>query len=202
MLITVDGADRIVYDRYKPRNVVPDTLDAQIVKDAHRFLEDGEKMQLSYAVQNTYRTIGTRTSSHIVQAFGMRNQLQPDHLTVMLEGSAGQSLGAFAAPGLKLVVAGRRQRLRGQGPVGRDHRGAPRAGQPAEGGGQRHHRQHGALRRDRRLPLRLGPGRERFAVRNSGAKVVVEGVRLQRVRIHDRRRRRDPRRSAPISAPA
>jgi glutamate synthase (NADPH/NADH) large chain len=67
MLITVDGADRIVYDRYKPRNVVPDTLDAQIVKDAHRFLEDGEKMQLSYAVQNTYRTIGTRTSSHIVQ---------------------------------------------------------------------------------------------------------------------------------------
>jgi hypothetical protein len=33
---------------------VPDTLDAQIVKDAHRFLEDGEKMQLSYAVQNTY----------------------------------------------------------------------------------------------------------------------------------------------------
>jgi glutamate synthase (NADPH/NADH) large chain len=32
MLITVDGADRIVYDRYKPRNVVPDTLDAQIVR--------------------------------------------------------------------------------------------------------------------------------------------------------------------------
>ena len=36
----------------------------------------------------------------------MRNTLQPDHLTVKLEGSAGQSLGAFAAPGLKLEVAG------------------------------------------------------------------------------------------------
>jgi glutamate synthase (NADPH/NADH) large chain len=110
---------------------VPDTLDAQIVKDARGSSKDGEKMQLSYAVQNTYRTIGTRVSSHIVQAFGMRNQLQPDHLTVKLEGSAGQSLGAFAAPGLKLDRVGRRQRLCRQGPVGRHHRGAPAAGQPA-----------------------------------------------------------------------
>ncbi len=35
-----------------------DTLDAEIVKDAARFFEDGEKMQLSYAVRNTHRTIG------------------------------------------------------------------------------------------------------------------------------------------------
>jgi glutamate synthase (NADPH/NADH) large chain len=202
MLITVDGADRIVYDRYKPRNAVPDTLDAQIVKDAHRFLEDGEKMQLSYAVQNTYRTIGTRTSSHIVQAFGMRNQLQPDHLTVKLEGSAGQSLGAFAAPGLKLVVAGRRQRLRRQGPVGRDHRGAPAQVSPLKaednviiGNTVLYGATDGYL-------FASGRAGERFAVRNSGAKVVVEGVRLQRVRIHDRRRRRDPRPSGRISAPA
>ena len=73
LLITVDGAETIVYDRNKPRNPVDDTLDAQIVKDADRFLKDGEKMQLEYAVQNTLRTIGTRTSSHIVQRFGMRN---------------------------------------------------------------------------------------------------------------------------------
>ena len=58
----------IEYDRGRMRNAVPDTLDAQIVADAARFLKDGEKMQLSYAVQNTLRTIGTRTSSHIVQA--------------------------------------------------------------------------------------------------------------------------------------
>jgi len=36
----------------------------------------------------------------------MRNDLQEDHLTVKLQGSAGQSLGAFAAPGLKIEVAG------------------------------------------------------------------------------------------------
>ncbi|MDP5344915.1 MAG: glutamate synthase large subunit, partial [Paracoccaceae bacterium] len=73
LLITVDGASRIRYDRTKPRAVVPDTLDAQIVADAARFFEDGEKMQLSYAVRNTHRTIGTRASSHIVRRFGMRN---------------------------------------------------------------------------------------------------------------------------------
>ena len=89
MLITVDGASDIVYDRERERNSVPDTLDAEIVRDAERFLKDGEKMQLSYAVQNTHRTVGTRTSSHIVQRFGMRNKLQPNHLTVKLSGSAG-----------------------------------------------------------------------------------------------------------------
>ena len=83
-----------------------DTLDSEIVRDVARFLEDGEKMQLSYAVQNTHRTVGTRVSSHIIRNFGMNNQLQPDHLTVKLTGSAGQSLGAFAAPGLKLEVSG------------------------------------------------------------------------------------------------
>ena len=36
----------------------------------------------------------------------MRNDLLEDHLTIRLTGSAGQSLGAFAAPGLKLEVSG------------------------------------------------------------------------------------------------
>ena len=106
LLITVDGAEKILYDRSRPRNEVPDTLDKEIVRDAARFLKDGEKMQLSYAIQNTHRTVGTRTSSEIVQRFGMRNSLQEDHLTVKLTGSAGQALGAFAAPGLKIEVSG------------------------------------------------------------------------------------------------
>jgi len=99
LLIQVDANDRPRLDRSRPRNPVSDTLDAEILRDAHRFFEDGEKMQVSYAVRNTHRSIGTRVSSHIVQKFGMRNKLQPDHLTVKLAGSAGQSLGAFGAPG-------------------------------------------------------------------------------------------------------
>ncbi|WP_439137135.1 glutamate synthase large subunit [Roseicyclus sp.] len=175
MLITVDGADRIVYDRAKPRNVVPDTLDAQIVKDAHRFLEDGEKMQLSYAVQNTLRTIGTRTSSHIVQAFGMRNTLQPDHLTVKLQGSAGQSLGAFAAPGLKLEVSGDANDYVGKGLSGGTIVVKPVQDSPLVahenviiGNTVLYGATAGYL-------FAAGRAGERFAVRNSGASVVVEG---------------------------
>ncbi|MBY6201524.1 glutamate synthase large subunit [Maritalea mobilis] len=175
MLITVDGADRIVYDRYKPRNAVPDTLDAQIVKDGHRFLEDGEKMQLSYAVQNTLRTIGTRTSSHIVKNFGMRNSLQPDHLTVKLEGSAGQSLGAFAAPGLKLEVSGDANDYVGKGLSGGIIVVKPPQVSPLKadenviiGNTVLYGATDGYL-------FAAGRAGERFAVRNSGAKVVVEG---------------------------
>ena len=80
LLISVDGADRINSNRDRERNSVPDTLDKEIVRDAARFLNDGEKMQLSYAVQNTHRTVGTRTSSHIVQNFGMRNSLSLIHI--------------------------------------------------------------------------------------------------------------------------
>nr|WP_321506548.1 glutamate synthase large subunit [uncultured Celeribacter sp.] len=175
LLITVDGADKIVYDRSKPRNAVPDTLDAQIVSDAARFLNDGEKMQLSYAVQNTLRTIGTRTSSHIVSKFGMRNTLQPDHLTVKLTGSAGQSLGAFAAPGLKIEVSGDANDYVGKGLSGGTIVVRPPMHSPlvaSENTIIGNTVLYGAT--DGYL-FAAGRAGERFAVRNSGAKVVIEG---------------------------
>ena len=175
LLITVDGADKIVYNRDKDRNAVPDTLDAEIVKDAARFLNDGEKMQLSYAVQNTHRTIGTRTSSHIVQKFGMRNSLQPDHLTVKLQGSAGQSLGAFAAPGLKLEVSGDANDYVGKGLSGGTVIVRPPMASPLVAADNTiigNTVLYGAT--DGYL-FAAGRAGERFAVRNSGAKVVIEG---------------------------
>ena len=175
LLITVDGAHEIVYNRDRERNAVPDTLDAEIVRDAARFLEDGEKMQLSYAVRNTHRTIGTRTSSHIVRKFGMRNSLQPDHLTVKLSGSAGQSLGAFAAPGLKLEVSGDANDYVGKGLSGgmivvRPPMASPlvAAQNTIIGNTVLYGATGGKL-------FAAGRAGERFAVRNSGASVVVEG---------------------------
>ncbi|GAA6165659.1 glutamate synthase large subunit [Pelagimonas sp. KU-00592-HH] len=175
LLITVDGAKDIVYDRNKDRNAVPDTLDAEIVRDAHRFLEDGEKMQLSYAVQNTHRTVGTRTSSHIVRNFGMRNALQEDHLTVKLTGSAGQSLGAFAAPGLKIEVSGDANDYVGKGLSGGTVVVRPPMASPLTasdntiiGNTVLYGATDGFL-------FAAGRAGERFAVRNSGAKVVIEG---------------------------
>ncbi|ETD85306.1 glutamate synthase large subunit [Rhodobacter capsulatus] len=175
LLITVDGWDKIVYDRSKPRNFVPDTLDAEIIKDGHRFFEDGEKMQLSYAVRNTLRTIGTRASSHIVKNFGMRNALQPDHLTVKLTGSCGQSLGAFAAQGLKLEVSGDANDYVGKGLSGGIIVVRPPMSSPlvaAENTIIGNTVLYGAT--DGYL-FAAGRAGERFAVRNSGAKVVVEG---------------------------
>ncbi|MBU2992239.1 glutamate synthase large subunit [Octadecabacter sp. 1_MG-2023] len=175
LLITVDGAKEIVYDRNKPRNAVPDTLDAQIVKDAARFLGEGEKMQLEYAVQNTLRTIGTRTSSHIVKNFGMRNTLQADHLTVKLKGSAGQSLGAFAAPGLKLEVSGDANDYVGKGLSGGTIVVRPPMNSPLVASDNTiigNTVLYGAT--DGYL-FAAGRAGERFAVRNSGAKVVIEG---------------------------
>ncbi|MBT3465598.1 MAG: glutamate synthase large subunit, partial [Rhodobacteraceae bacterium] len=175
LLITVDGAANIKYDRSKDRNPVPDTLDAEIVRDAARFLEDGEKMQLSYAVQNTHRSVGTRTSSHIVKQFGMRNSLQSDHLTIKLQGSAGQSLGAFAAPGLKLEVSGDANDYVGKGLSGgmivvRPPMSTPivAADNTIIGNTVLYGATDGYL-------FAAGRAGERFAVRNSGAKVVVEG---------------------------
>ncbi|MYA87549.1 MAG: glutamate synthase large subunit [Boseongicola sp. SB0662_bin_57] len=175
LLITVDGAEKIDYDRTRERASVPDTLDGEIEKDAVRFFEDGEKMQLSYAVQNTQRTIGARTSSHIVRRFGMHNGLQPNHLTVKLQGSAGQSLGAFAVSGLRLEVSGDANDYVGKGLSG----GTIIVRPPMAS----------SLVADENVIIgntvlygatgghlfAAGRAGERFAVRNSGARAVVEG---------------------------
>ncbi len=175
LLITVDGSANIVYNRDRDRNAVPDTLDAEIVRDAARFLQDGEKMQLSYAIQNTHRTVGTRTSSHIVKNFGMRNTFQSDHLHVKLQGSAGQSLGAFAAPGLKLEVSGDANDYVGKGLSGGMIVVRPPQVSPLKadentiiGNTVLYGATDGFL-------FAAGRAGERFAVRNSGATVVVEG---------------------------
>ena len=175
MLIMVDGSKEIRYDRRRARNEVPDTLDAEIVRDAARFLNDGEKMQLHYEVQNTDRTVGTRLSSHIVQKFGMHNSLQEDHLTVKLSGSAGQSLGAFAAPGLKLEVSGDANDYVGKGLSGGMIVVRPPMSSALEasentiiGNTVLYGATAGHL-------FAAGRAGERFAVRNSGAHVVIEG---------------------------
>ena len=175
LLITVDGAHQIAYDRARPRNEVPDTLDAQIERDAARFLEYGEKMQLHYAVRNTQRTVGTRVSARIVERFGMNNALQPDHLTVKLTGSAGQSLGAFAVPGLRIEVSGDANDYVGKGLSGGTLVLRPPMVSPLDasrnviiGNTVLYGATGGYL-------FASGRAGERFAVRNSGAQAVIEG---------------------------
>jgi glutamate synthase (NADPH/NADH) large chain len=99
LLITVDGAAGARYDRTRPRTEVPDTLDAEILHDAEPFLprrrEDAAVLHRAEHAPDDRRA---RLQPYR-PALRPANDLQPDHLTVKLTGSAGQSLGAFAAPG-------------------------------------------------------------------------------------------------------
>ena len=157
------------------RNEVPDTLDAQMIKDARSMLVEGEKMQLQYNVHNTHRAVGTRLSAHITRRYGM-DALEHGHLTVRLRGSAGQSLGAWAVQGLKLEVFGDANDYVGKGLSGGEIVVRPLVSSTLVsnenviiGNTCLYGATAGKL-------FAAGMAGERFAVRNSGAHAVVEGV--------------------------
>ena len=151
-------------------NAVADTLDAQIVKDAVPLIERGEKMSLTYDVRNTMRAVGTRTSHHLFKACGDR--LADGHLTLQLRGSAGQSLGAFAVKGLTIDLIGESNDYVGKGLSGATIVIRPKVWQ-AEQALAGNTNLYGATSGKLFVAGRVG---ERFAVRNSGATTVVEGV--------------------------
>jgi glutamate synthase (NADPH) large chain len=174
LLAQADAGGEARYCTLEGRNEVPDTLDAQMIGDARALFEEGEKMQLQYNIRNTQRAIGTRLSSKITRRFGMAG-LKPGHITVRLRGSAGQSLGAFAVQGLKLEVFGDANDYVGKGLSGgtivvRPLPSSPLATQANViiGNTVLYGATAGRL-------FAAGQAGERFAVRNSGADVVVEG---------------------------
>jgi len=164
-----------VVDQRHIRNEVPDTLDAQIINDGQQLFNAGEKTELTYSVRNTQRAIGTRTSSHIYRKFGRRG-LPDGQLTVRLRGSAGQSLGAFGMSGLRLLVDGDANDYVGKGLSGAEIFLAPQGQSKVDahtssiiGNTCLYGATAGTL-------LAAGRAGERFAVRNSGANAVVEGL--------------------------
>ncbi|MBS3962480.1 MAG: glutamate synthase large subunit [Sandarakinorhabdus sp.] len=157
-----------------PRNPVPDSLDAEILRDASAILERGEKMQLTYSVRNTHRAVGTRLSAMITRQFGMK-ALAPGHVHIRLRGSAGQSLGAFAVQGVKLEVFGDANDYVGKGLSGATIVVRPMVSSPLAtqdntilGNTCLYGATAGEL-------FAAGQAGERFAVRNSGATTVIEG---------------------------
>ncbi|MDR3528916.1 MAG: glutamate synthase-related protein, partial [Rhizomicrobium sp.] len=174
LLVQADPGNHARYSTQKGRNEVPDTLDAQVEKDAFALLDHGEKMQLTYNVRNTMRSIGARMSSHIVRKWGMTG-LPEGHLTLKLRGSCGQSLGAFAVQGIKIEVFGDANDY-----VGKGLSGATIAIRPMMSAA--------FVARDNTIIgntvlygatagklFAAGQAGERFAVRNSGATAVIEG---------------------------
>ena len=173
LLVRVDSP-HAPYCTRTGRNEPASSLDEDMLRDAPAFFERGEKRQLDYAVRNTQRAIGARASSHIVRRFGM-HALPEGRLQLALTGSCGQSLGAFLVQGIAIHVEGDANDYVGKGlSGGRSSLRAPaNAGSPDQpnssiGNTCLYGATSGEL-------FAAGLAGERFGVRNSGAKAVLEG---------------------------
>ncbi|KAL7752751.1 glutamate synthase [NADH] [Sorochytrium milnesiophthora] len=149
--------------------------DSQLLEMVRASLETGQPTRISAPIINTDRAVGTTLSYHVSRKYGEIG-LPPNTINIALHGSAGQSLGAFLAPGITLELEGDANDYVGKGlSGGRIVIYPPRNSSFAAEdnvivgnvclygatSGQAFFR---------------GIAAERFCVRNSGCETVVEGV--------------------------
>jgi glutamate synthase (NADPH) large chain len=174
LLLRVQSGQKEAYCIRTERVSVSPSLDEAIIRDAAPFFSRREKMDLTYTVHNTDRSIGTRLSSMIYRNWGV-DGLKPAHLTLNLKGAAGQSLGAFAVEGLKLILQGEANDYVGKGLSGAQIIVRP-VGAAALASAENIIIGNTCLYGATKGSLfAAGQAGERFAVRNSGADAVVEG---------------------------
>jgi glutamate synthase (NADPH) large chain len=150
-------------------------LDNQLVKLAQPALEKGEKVTIQLPVRNVNRTVGAMLSGEVAKRYG-HSGLPDDTIHVELTGTAGQSFGAFLARGVTLDLVGEGNDYVGKGLSGGRIVVRPKAefrGETADNIIIGNTVLYGATEGEAYL---AGVGGERFAVRNSGATAVVEGV--------------------------
>ncbi len=150
-------------------------LDRKLIRYARPALEWGKGVESAFPIRNTDRSVGALLSHELVCRYGPEG-LPPGTIRFRFRGSAGQSFGAFAARGLQFTLEGEANDYFGKGLSGatlivvpdRDARFDPNQniiiGNVAF---------YGATSGQAFIRGRAG---ERFAVRNSGVQLVVEGV--------------------------
>jgi glutamate synthase domain-containing protein 2/glutamate synthase domain-containing protein 3 len=151
------------------------SLDPSIIKDAAPAIESGKPVSLSMSIRNCNRTVGTMLSSEISKRYG-ENGLPPDTIKIKFNGVAGQSFGAFLAKGVTFELEGDANDY-----VGKGLSGGKIIIYPPKKASYRAHNNivtgnvnlFGATSGELYVQGMAG---ERFAVRNSGAIAVVEGV--------------------------
>ncbi|HEY7892909.1 MAG TPA: glutamate synthase large subunit [Solirubrobacteraceae bacterium] len=158
-----------------PPAVLEDALDWQLVQLAGPAIERGERINVTLPVRNVNRCVGGILSSHIARQRGAEG-LAPDTIVVSFRGSAGQSFGGWLAPGVTFELEGDTNDYTGKGLSGGVLAVRPprEAAFPAEenviiGNTVLYGATSGKA-------FFRGLAGERFAVRNSGAQTVVEGV--------------------------
>ncbi|WP_081655517.1 glutamate synthase large subunit [Halopiger goleimassiliensis] len=152
-----------------------DQLDRDLIAAAADAIEDQEPVNLDAEVTNVDRTVGAMLSNRITSRYGEPG-LPEDTITVDLEGTAGQSFGAFLASGVSMHLDGSANDYVGKGlSGGKITIRTPETASydPTENVAIGNVALYGAT--GGQLYVN-GVAGERFAVRNSGAKAVVEGV--------------------------
>jgi len=174
-----DAAGKRVVRHYMPRALRPTvaekSLNAILVEVAQPALQKGETVKASLPITNADRAVGATLSGEIAKQFGDEG-LPENTITFRFTGSAGQSFGAFAARGLTLELEGEGNDYVGKGlSGGRLVVRHPRSAQfiPDQTVLIGNTVLYGATSGEAYF---AGTAGERFAVRNSGAITVVEGV--------------------------
>jgi glutamate synthase (NADPH/NADH) large chain/glutamate synthase (ferredoxin) len=149
-------------------------LDNRLIAKSQATLERGEKLQFMETAQNVNRTVGAMLSGELVKRYP--EGLPDDTLRIQLEGTGGQSFGAFLAKGITLYLIGDANDYTGKGLSG----GRVVVRPSIDFRGQAHENivvgntvLYGATSGE---AFFRGVAGERFAVRLSGASAVVEGT--------------------------
>jgi glutamate synthase domain-containing protein 3 len=150
-------------------------LDHRLIEIAKPAIERGEKVAIDMPIRNLNRTVGTMLSHEIAKRYG-HDGLPDDTVHIRFAGSAGQSFGAFLAKGVTLDLIGDTNDYCGKGLSGGRITVQPSPkfrGEPTQNVITGNVVLYGAIAGEAYF---RGVAGERFAVRNSGAHAVVEGV--------------------------
>ncbi len=176
ILAPADARDDVPRRRVRDQDpVLDDHLDHALIELAKPALERGEPVELGIAVLNRHRTVGGLLSGEVARRHGAEG-LPDDTISVRASGSGGQSFGAWLARGVTISLEGDANDFAGKGMSG-----GVLAVRPPEASTFKAEENvvvgntvlYGAT--SGRAFFR-GLAGERFAVRNSGASAVVEGV--------------------------
>ncbi|GGW50148.1 glutamate synthase large subunit [Arenibacter certesii] len=163
------------YNTQKQRHDIENSIEFEILEKAHPALFRKEKISLEFPIRNTDRAVGAIISNEISKIYGAEG-LPTNTLKLNFTGSAGQSFGAFATKGLTMVVNGNTNDYLGKGLSGAKlvvKVPDKSTIKPEENVITGNVTLYGATSGETYINGKAG---ERFCVRNSGAKAVVEGI--------------------------
>ena len=151
-------------------------LDNQLIKEAQPAIDNGENVEIDIKIENSNRTFGTMLSGRVAEKYGHAG-LPDDTILVNATGTAGQSFGAWLAKGITIKLSGEGNDYVGKGLSGGKISIAPTADSSLQRAEDNiivgNTVLYGAIAGECYF---RGVGGERFAVRNSGATAVIEGV--------------------------